>query len=49
MPSSVDDVVVIGRRPQAESEAAALQIQRDHAAFHNVPAPGACCELEVCA
>lgn len=36
VPSSVDDVVVIGRRPQAESEAAALQIQRSSTSLVNV-------------
>ncbi|WP_406852557.1 TonB-dependent receptor [Brevundimonas sp. BH3] len=34
--SSVEDVVVTGRRPQAESEAAALQIQRASTSLVNV-------------
>lgn len=34
--NSIDDVVVVGRRPQAESEAAALQIQRSSTALVNV-------------
>lgn len=34
--SAVDDVVVVGRRPQAESEAAALQIQRASTSLVNV-------------
>ncbi|MFN4295492.1 MAG: TonB-dependent receptor [Brevundimonas sp.] len=34
--SSVDELVVIGRRPQAESEAAALQLQRSSTALVNV-------------
>ena len=34
--ASVADVVVVGRRPQAESEAAALQIQRSSTALVNV-------------